>query len=449
MDRTQELSEINNSAYADAPLSDDERSFLQYFAIFIIIIAFPGKALFYISPGFIIIISMFIGHFINFWRLIGIALTISILSIFTMLLDAFAGIHANWAGLLVGMITYLPMLILWSTSKSFHVSANLVWRCGIVCATFVSIQAAIGVVQFLLSHNGDLVSGTFGLFDVSSETVTISQVNYCFTMFCSIVFCAIWLRRITMVFTCVGGLLAVLIAEAAHQTIFFLALLPALAITGGHAGKRLTISALGGGALLAVALIVDPGLYTHGQGWVNKVLFSERSPKRLAVLGAITMMTDPKNLLMGVGVGQFSSRAAIFTSGFGTTVKLPSEFIDTSTYYDMYMHHPIEIFNAKGEGSAMAMPYFSALSFTTEFGLIFTIVSVSLLFHAVIINIKLGRINDEARKLSYYCNFFLGFLLCCCFIQNYLELIQAIAIPIMLYLIAKARLRTLNCRDIA
>ena len=46
--------------------------------------------------------------------------------------------------------------------------------------------------------------------------------------------------------------------------------------------------------------------------------------------------------------------------------------------------------------------------------------------------------------MSYYCNFFIGFLFLCSFIQDYLELTQAIMIPILLYIVAKARLRALS-----
>ena len=63
---------------------------------------------------------------------------------------------------------------------------------------------------------------------------------------------------------------------------------------------------------------------------------------------------------------------------------------------------------------------------------------------AIAENIRLGATCREAWRLSCYCNFFIGFLFLCSFIQDYLELTQAIMIPILLYIVAKARLRTLG-----
>jgi hypothetical protein len=60
---------------------------------------------------------------------------------------------------------------------------------------------------------------------------------------------------------------------------------------------------------------------------------------RLSVSGADELM-EGKNLLLGVGLGQFSSRAAILTSGSGTSVNLPRFLVDTSTYYERFMKLP-------------------------------------------------------------------------------------------------------------
>jgi hypothetical protein len=161
------------------------------------------------------------------------------------------------------------------------------------------------------------------------------------------------------------------------------------------------------------------------------------------------MMSNIKNLAFGVGLGQFSSRAALFSSGAGASVSLPSYLTDTSNYFDQYMSEPIRIFTNSGQASAMAMPYFSALSVVTEFGAVFAGIVLVMMIAAVFDNLRHGRISPQAGRLSYYCNFFIGFLFFCSFIQNYLELTQAVMIPILLYIIAKARLRTLRAEAAA
>jgi hypothetical protein len=434
----------HGAARSSAALAPDERAFLGVFIALVVIVAFPGKFLFYSTPGVAILLSLFVGRFINCLRLIAVFAAVVALSALTTSLDAMSGAHINCIGLVLGTITYLPIFILWSPSKSFRVSDALMWRIAIICSVFICVQAGLGALQLAATRNGDFVSGTFGLFDFAADQVTISQVNYCFTLFCMVVFCAIWLPEPLILLTCVAGLVAALVAEAAHQTIFFLALLPVLAISGGQRVKRFAVSVLSGGGLLIVAFIADPGLYDHAQSWADKVLFAGNSPKRLAVVNAVTMLSDPKNLVLGVGLGQFSSRAAILSSGAGTSVNLPPYLVDTSTYFDQYLHKPIQIYGVEGEASSMAMPYFSALSVITEFGVLFAAGLLIMTIVVVVDNIRYGKISPSAQRIAYYCNFLIGFIFLCSFIQNYLELTQAIMIPILLYIIAKARLRTLT-----
>ena len=436
------------AARSRAALSPDERVLFGILVVLVVIVAFPGKFLFYISPGVAIVMSLFVGQFINCWRLMAIVTALGALSVLTMSLDAIDGANVNWLGLALGLITYLPIFILWSPAKNFRVSDALMRRVATMCAIFIFLQAGLGALQMIVGGDPDFISGTFGLFDFATQEKTISQVNYCFTLFCMVLLCAIWLPKTLMLLACIVGVVAALVADAAHQTIFFLVLLPALAITGRQRFRRSTVSILAAGGLLAVALIGDPGIIRHAQLWANRVLFAAHSPKRLAVLSAVKIMSVPKNLVLGVGLGQFSSRAAIFTSGLGTSLNFPRYLIDTSTYFDQYMRRPIELFENTKENSAMLIPYFSAVSIVTEFGIV---AAAFLLIMTVVIvadNLRLAKINAQAQRISYYCNFFIGFLFLCCTIEDYLELTQAIMIPILLYIIAKARLRTLMAETV-
>jgi hypothetical protein len=424
-----------------APLSHEERKLFGAFIALIVIVAFPGKLLFYLSPGVLMLISIFTGRFIRFWRLVGILFGIVGLSLATIAFDVADGGHANMPGLVFGVITYLPIFILWSLSKDFRVSERLAWRLANACLVFMLVESALGWVQWVITRNGDFVSGTFGLFDTATNEVTISQVNFCFTLFCMSVYCAIWSHKRRMKLGCGVALTAALVGEAAHQTLFFIVLMPALAATGGRRFRRLAASIGIVGALFAGACVVDPALIDNINGWADKVLLDPTSPKRLAVSGAVELM-EGKNLLLGVGLGQFSSRAAILTSG-GTSVHMPKILLDSSTYYERFMKMPAFNFQQNGGGSAMAMPYFSVLSVITEFGLVFAAIFTFKIVQTVIENIRLGAASQEAWRVSCYCNFLIGFLFLCSFIQNYLELTQAIIIPILLYIVSKARLRAL------
>jgi hypothetical protein len=425
-----------------APLSHEERKLFGALMALIVIVAFPGKLLFYVSPGVLILMSLFTGGFVRFWRLVGILFGIVGVSLATIAFDMADGGHANMPALVFGVITYLPIFILWSLSRDFRVSEGLAWRLANVCWVFILVEAAIGAVQWVITHDGDFVSGTFGLFDTVTNEVTISQVNFCFTLFCMTVYCAIWIHKRHMKLGCGVALTAAIAAEAAHQNLFFMALMPALAVTGGRRFRRLAAAIGIVGVVMVGAFIIDPEVIEHIDSWAERVLLSPDSPKRLAVTGAVELMQG-KNLLLGVGLGQFSSRAAILTSGSGSSVNLPKILLDSSTYYEQFMKLPAFNFQRNGEGSAMAMPYFSVLSVITEFGLVFTAILLFKIIQTVRENIRLGAVSREAWRVSCYCNFFIGFLFLCSFIQNYLELTQAIMIPILLYIVSKARLRAL------
>jgi hypothetical protein len=423
------------------PLSREERKLLGAFIGLIIIVAFPGKFLFYISPAVLIFISLFVGGFIRFWRFVGIIFGVVALSLATISFDLVNGNHSNMPGLVIGVIGYMPIFILWSLSKDFRVSEGFAWRLANACLVFILLECAIGAAQWLIAQSADLVNGTFGLFDTFTKEGTISQVNFCFTLFCMIVYCAIWIHMRRMKLGCAVALTTALVASAAHQTLFFMTLMPALAITGGRRFRHLVVSIGIVGLLFAGTLFLDPQIVEHIDGWADKVLMTPTSPKRLAVTGAVELMGG-KNLLLGVGLGQFSSRAAIMSSSSGR-VDLPEMLVDTSTYYDRFMKLPVFLFQQNGESSAMAMPYFSALSVITEFGVVFAALFLFKIVQTVIENIRLGAASREAWRVSCYCNFFIGFLVLCSFIQNYLELTQAIMIPVLLYIVSKARLRAL------
>ena len=246
-----------------SPLSRDERSLLGAFIALIIVVAFPGKALFYLSSGVLILISLFDGGFVRFWRFIGIVFGMVALSLVTITFDWVDGSHANIPGLVFGVIDYLPIFILCSLSKDFRVSEALAWRLANACLVFILFEGAIGAVQWAIAHDPDLVNGTYGLFDTVTKERTISQVNFCFTLFCMTVYCAIWIRKRRMRLACGAAVAAALVAETAHQTLFVMALMPTLAITGGRRFRRLAAAIGVVGILVAGAFVVDPDLVGH------------------------------------------------------------------------------------------------------------------------------------------------------------------------------------------
>ena len=119
-------------------LTESERAlFLGSFVTNVIMVAFPGKFLFYIAPPVLLAMSIVVGQFIDFWRFMRIFAGFLALSIVAMLYDAAEGMHVNWAGLTIGMITYFQMFLVWSIRKDFRVSEAFAYRLAHVCLVFI------------------------------------------------------------------------------------------------------------------------------------------------------------------------------------------------------------------------------------------------------------------------------------------------------------------------
>lgn len=89
----------------------------------------------------------------------------------------------------------------------------------------------------------------------------------------------------------------------------------------------------------------------------------------MAVDGGLEILSNPKNLIIGTGLGQYSRRAALVSSNEYQDRKLPSFLAGQSTYYRAHIPEANDVFKATGEGSAISMPYFSLLSIFVETGL--------------------------------------------------------------------------------
>jgi hypothetical protein len=86
-----------------------------------------------------------------------------------------------------------------------------------------------------------IANGTFGLFDTVTMERTISLGQFLLYVFCITVYCAIWIHRHRMKLGCGIAVITGLVAETAHQTLFDMALMPALAVTGGRRDHRVRI----------------------------------------------------------------------------------------------------------------------------------------------------------------------------------------------------------------
>jgi hypothetical protein len=226
------------------------------------------------------------------------------------------------------------------------------------------------------------------------------------------------------------------VAHAGHQTLFLMAAIGFVAALQLRPKDAVRLVA-GLIALLGLTATVSSIRWADMQRWYEHVLVDEESPKKMVTLAASQIMSAPKNLVLGVGIGQFGSRASLISSGEYLNVRLPGFLYGESEYFRQFVRPAQEVFLLHGEGSAMSKPYFSALNILIEFGLPLTLLLLAALTKLFVYNRRLSRSSDaHARLLGVVANVGLVFFVLCCFVENYLEFPQAIFVPILLYMVA-------------
>lgn len=195
--------------------------------------------------------------------------------------------------------------------------------------------------------------------------------------------------------------------------------------------------------LLGLTASISTIYWSDIEEWYEKVTMDEGSPKKMVTLSAVEILSSPKNLLLGVGMGQYSSRAALISSGEYLTFQLPQTLVGRSEYYRTFILPAHYEFLEHGEESAMSKPYYSVLNLVVEFGVpLATLLLLGAVFQ-FFRNRQLSRSPDaRMRSVGMFANVGLVFFVLCCFIENYAEFPQAIFMPALLYVAAKAARRT-------
>jgi hypothetical protein len=203
---------------------------------------------------------------------------------------------------------------------------------------------------------------------------------------------------------------------------------------------RTTLAAAAALGFLLLAMVqFYPATFDNTRAWYRKVALNSRSPKRLAVMEGCGILADPKNMLLGTGLGQFSSRASFITSNEYLTVELPAPLVGKSDYFRL-LRPAREEFAEWGEGSAISKPYFSLLSITVECGVLLTGALIGVLAVHVWRNLRLMRSSQRRVALTgMAANTGLVLFVLCCAVENYAEFPQAIFLPLLLYVLAISR----------
>ncbi|NOY28843.1 MAG: hypothetical protein GXP28_01325, partial [Planctomycetes bacterium] len=419
--------------------SSEGRRFYYVFLICLALISVPIKNLAYVVPAVFLFLELLAAER-SVWRVAFLMAVFTVVSSLSLMADAFLGQAVNVPGLFLALLTYLPLFLFFGMRWDRKLGDRLFEKLMTATAWFVIVQSAIGVVQFALSRNGDAVAGTFGLLDFYLNTISIAQVYFTFTIFGMILFLMIDAKRPIAKIAIVSGLMACAIAHSGHQTIFFVA---SLAMFSMVQFKRMgtAVRAVAMGFFLVFLMVqIYPETWTHTREWYRKVVNDPRSAKRMVLLDSARFLAHPKNAVLGVGMGQYSSRAALITSNEYLRRQLPDVASAKSAYFSDSMISALHVFGELGEGSAISKPYFSALTILVELGPLLALAClIGILFHFRRNLEWMQSKNPQLARIGWVSCVGLLFFLLCCGIENYAEFPQAIFLPFLLYLAAQSR----------
>jgi hypothetical protein len=421
----------------------DGKALFRAFLACLIVASLPIKNSAYVTPALYLLILWLHREYRVVGRVCLLCSAILTLSSIAVLWDHLGGRTVNFPGLWLGLVSYAPLFVVLCETFSRTIDGPTYNRFVRVCAWFILLQSAVGVFQFVATGNPDAVCGTLGLLDGFQQTITIAQVYFTFLIFAMILFLVPvgnqWLPRTAIA---VGAITCVL-AQSGHQTVFFVGVLAACGLVRV---SRLSLLARTVGAAAVITVLVQvvyPDTFWVARQWFDKVTDASNSPKRLVYDGAVSILDEPKNLLIGTGLGQYSSRAALITSNEYLSVELPRFMTGKSEYFDDHIEPSLLLFDDVGEGSAIAKPYMSVISLPVEFGLVLSIVLLAVIGRCVVWCVRVMTANDgEVGWIGFSMMVGMLFFVLCCMIENYAEFSQAVFVPFILFVVAGSRAQT-------
>ncbi len=413
------------------------RAFFGLFVFSLVLVSIPIKNFAYVLPPLYLLAQLMWFDTPTAVRTLLLVTFVTVVSCISLFVDTLRGQAINLPGVLVGILTLLPLFMIVGERFNRRIDDALFRRISQIVAWYVILQAGIGTLQFAISRNSDAVGGTLGLLDFYAGSITIAQLHFGFLMLSMVLFLMVapdtWLARVAIV----SGLAISALSQSGHQSVFFISTLCLFGVL--QAKKFRTSVGIGSGLVVMTALVLYfyPTTLTTAKSWYENTVERPDSPKRLAADGARTILSDPKNLVLGTGIGQYSSRAALITSGEFLRVRLPSLVTAKSDYFHKHMVPGLVSFERRGEGSAISKPYFTWLTVLVEFGLLQSIALAALIF------LVLGRCFRMMRdpvaaiaRVGLFGGAQVVFFLLCCGVENYAEFPQAIFVPFLLWVAA-------------
>lgn len=421
----------------------------------------PLKIVGYFFPILLLVMLFFRLPSRSFYKKLLIAvLSFGAIGLFYFLKATFFNHNFSWVGALLSLMTYgsLVSVLVYPSFKIGYddVITKKVNHFLFIVFVVETMMACLQLFLFLLLHVtsfdgavGDIVQGTINPLSFINESVGFNNqvftINYVFLLAYLVPF----LRKTKQQYLIFVAVFVILMASVLHVVFsFLLALLTCSLLIGFIRYRKQIIKFLFlGGSLAALLFVMQPKNFSLFSFYYND-LVSLESPKSLVLVNTLAFLPKeyPDALLLGLGPGQYTSRASLMTTGryfgeFNNPTKIP--LLDGSFTSKAFKDYVFDIWetyatNAEQYGnSTMSRPFFSILSLCTEFGVIVFVVLTILLFRQLL-KMRRRYLQQSAQKqrVPAYFSFVnmvsVLFLFCLAFFENYLESSASICAGLLL-----------------
>lgn len=427
------------------------RGYYEAFLIALILSWLPFKMLGYLSPFFVLM-----------WFIIRsnsgrTALNTILLSIFLMaaigvyyLISILQGFDYLIQNSMLAIVTYGSFFFLFVSPSAIYFSDVFYRKVISIIKIVIVFESFLGITQFIIAmgvrglagNTGDVVQGTHYLLSFW-ETFDMGMGNQIFTINMSLLL----LFYLSYVLTyqkgygvLLFGIISLLLAMVSHVVVPIVVscIIVYISFRNNIVG-RVKVKQLYFAVVLVVVIAIFYNLQVDLVGhYIDKYLKFE-SPKAIVTINSIKNIPReyPHSLIIGLGMGQFSSRAALigtghYIGGLTTPRSLPFMKPAKTPAFEKYIfpQYSEYLTNPTYGYSTMSRPFHSMLSLFIEFGVI--IYSLFIVF----ILIALRRLrkchlsylnrNSIRQNLAFTLAIAILMLVMISFFENYLEVTQAI-----------------------
>jgi hypothetical protein len=374
---------------------------------------------------------------------------------FYFLLYYFQGVNFIVGSSIVSIITYSSFWVLWLLPSRSIADSTSIRRYTSIIKYLILLESVIGILQYVIvvvtrKFNilaGDAVQGTVGLLAFWHEDAGFGNqifiINMVFLLMFYVPHVLTTRRGIPVV---VLGLISIMLAGVMHV---FLSLMFAGFLAVVFYRPRFLFSDLlkvAGAAILVLMLLIPfefifPGISKTALLYV-RLYEDENSPKFDAINKTLYKLPEkyPTVYLVGLGPGQYSSRAGLISSGRYLSVKsglLPNTVSEPFKEFFSRTWHKYNSNPNRYGNSTMHRPFFSLLSVFAEFGMIGFVALVMGIFWVFLKMRKMAMWYKSRFKFEYYLSFGLGIIIASLifisFFENYLETTQAMFPGLLLF----------------